>query len=258
MTLKIEGFEQMDARPRPRLILAVDARQKRGKSRFAMTAPRPIAYINLDRAYESSADFDTTDIYISDISGAAQKVKPGKGKLGEDSLKEPKKVAEEVLDLIIKRFTAAVDAGVRTVVLDTATRWWEIMRIARFGKIQQVSKEHYGPVKAEFERYLFQAMSCTSNIILLHRQRDEYQGDNKTGRFERAGYNDIQYIVHASVELTRIPFEQREEGDLGFRARISDCGTAPEADGIILANENITFLDVAIQVRPDSTPDMWM
>jgi len=254
----IEGFQQMDVRPRKRLILAVDALQKRGKTRFALTAPRPHAYINLDRGFESSADFDVEGVQIADISGAMQKVVAGKGKLGEAALDPFKKHAEEALELIVTRFRAAINAGMRSVTIDTATRWWEITRIARFGKIQQVSKEHYGPVKAEFEKWLYESMSCTSNIILLHRQRSEYVGDVKTNRFERAGYSDVQYIAQASLELTRIPYEQRGEGDLGFRARITDCGTNPAADGVELVNEEINFLNVALEVRPDSTPDVWM
>jgi len=257
MTVKIEGFEPMDGRPRPRLVLAVDGLQKRGKTRFALTAPRPIAYINLDRGFEASKDMDLTDVVIADLSGAMQKVQPGKGKLGEDVLKPFKEEAEKALELIVKRWNAALNAGVRTVVFDTATRWWEILRIARFGKIQQVSKEHYGPVKAEFERFLYGALGASSNVILNHRQRAEYQGENKTGRFERAGYGDVQYITHASVELTRVPFVERADGDLGFRAIITDCATNPEADGEVLSNADINFQLVALVCRPDSTPDMW-
>lgn len=258
MSVQIEGFTPMDARPRPRLVIAVDAQQKRGKTRFALTAPRPIAYINLDRGFESSEDMDLTDVMIADLSESMQKVQPGKGKLGDDSLKPFRDAAEQALTLIVKRFNDACNAGVRTVVVDTATRWWEIKRVASFGKIKQVSKEHYAEPKAEFERYLYGALSTSSNVILLHRQRAEYQGDNKTGRFERAGYNDVQYIVHASVELTRIPFVEREEGDLGFRATLSDCAHNPAADGVVLANQDIDFVSVAMQLRPDSTPDMWI
>jgi hypothetical protein len=263
--MSAQGFTPMDATPRPRLVLAVDALQKRGKTRFALTAPKPLGYINLDRAFETSQQEVqelAADCFIADLSGAAQRIQPGKGKLGEGVLDPFKKSADELHQDIVNKLMAGCQTY-RTVVLDTATRWWEVMRVARFGKLTQVNKEHYGPIKAEFERYLFQALGYNCNIILLHRQRSEYQNDVKTGRFERAGYTDVQYIVHGSVELTRVPLEQRvpvgeETEDLGFRATLSDCAHNPRADGVVLRNEEIDFLTVALTLRPDSAAEEWL
>ena len=46
------GFKRAQVLDLKRLILSVDAEQKRGKTHFALTAPRPLGFINLDDGLE--------------------------------------------------------------------------------------------------------------------------------------------------------------------------------------------------------------
>lgn len=257
--MEVQGFVPMDVRPRPRLFLSVDALQKRGKTRFALTAPKPLAYINLDRAFEScEADVQklAEGAFIADLSGTAMQVSAGQGKLGDQVLEPFRQGAQAALEQINETWRTAY-ANFRTVVVDTSTRWYDIKKVAAFGKLTQIKPEHYGPVKAEFEQLLYEGLGAGCNVILLHKQGKEYKNDQWTGGYERKGYADTDFVAHARITLTRLDPDERTSEDLGFRALIRDVGTIATGDGEVLENENITFQMVALTIRPDTTPEDW-
>ncbi len=47
-------------------------------------------------------------------------------------------------------FKALESKEIKSIVIDTASEAWELVRLARFGKLTQVMPQHYGPVNTEF------------------------------------------------------------------------------------------------------------
>ena len=70
---------------------------------------------------------------------------------------------------------ALAEPAVRTISVDTATELWELLRMARFGKLTQVMPYQYGPVNAEFRSLIRMAYASDKNLILLHKMRKVYK-----------------------------------------------------------------------------------
>jgi len=120
---------------------------------------------------------------------------------------------------------------VRSVVWDTATEVWELIRLARFGKLSQVLPVQYGPVNAEMRGLIRTAYDSNKNFIMLHKMKAEYINDKRTGRYERAGFSDTEYIVQVNL---RTMYDQ-EEGEFGIevlnaRQNMQLCGQQFKGD----------------------------
>jgi hypothetical protein len=102
--------------------------------------------------------------------------------------------------------TAVSDKSIRGLVVDTATEVWELLRLARFGKLTQVMPHHYGPVNAEFRELLKTVQRRPGlNSVWIHKVKKEYKTnkegkDSWSGKYERAGFTDFGFIADVIVE----------------------------------------------------------
>jgi len=215
------GFKAVSNTPKHRLIVSIEAAQKCGKTRWALTAPGPIAYINFDVGLEG---------VVEPFLAAGKSVlesrymvlgKGNRGKMGE--IKNDNAVAQ--WEQFKKDYYYAMGSGkFRTVVIDTGTEAYELIRLARFGKLVQVDPHHYGPVKAEFAEVLRAGLdSNDTNLIITHKLKDEYINDKRTGKKERAGYSDIGFVVQLSLRLWRTDEDDDGTPHLVFHSRVEDA-----------------------------------
>ena len=131
-----KGFKKLTigSKPPSRLIMAASGREKQGKSHFALTAPSPIAYFDLDIGTEGVIDkfvANGKEIYHNDYNYHLLKDIRKQG---------PVDVAPyiEMWEKFKSDYVSILESPVRTLVIDTATELWELLRMSRFGKLDQV------------------------------------------------------------------------------------------------------------------------
>ncbi len=241
--LRDTSFKAAEENPKRRLIVSATGKEKTGKTHFALSAPDPIAYQSLDIGMEGVLDkflngeTAAKEIYLSEYTA-----KP--------------KVAEKDWERFRKDFRAALDMGVKTIVWDSATEVWEMVRLAKLGKLAQVMPHQYGPVNAEFRTLLREVYDSDVNFILLHKVKKMYVNDKWNGKYERAGFNDIAFLVQCVTEVGRYPLKD-EDHDREFYLDITDCRQNAECAGERLEGEMCNFTYLAMTVFPNSEESDW-
>lgn len=175
---------------RRRLIASVWGNDKQGKSHFALTAPGPMVYINIDNGLEGVVEqfMSQKNILLCDIH-----------------FTEDKASAEAAWG----KFKGAYDGGlmnpaVRTVVIDTGTRLWELVRLKHFGQLSGVMPTRYEKPNAEFNSSVLDAAyKSDKNVILLHKSGKEYINNTYTGGQEIKCYSDTGGAVQLNVKVYR-------------------------------------------------------
>lgn len=270
----IQGYGLVDPdRPRTRrLIVAIDALEKDGKTRFSLTSPGPIGYMDFDNRSEGTIEQflaagkkimwrvddrgNPKPYQIPADAGATDE----KAKQTQDEARAEWKKFEDDFEKLLK------NPDVRTIVVDTATEAWELIRLAGFGRLKEIPPHLYSEVNSAFRRLIRLARKQTRvNLILVHRLKDEWanekQGDRlksyTTGKQVRGGFGETGFLVDANLLLYRLPLAKCEDGDLGFRLLVKDCGANAELRGLELANEMISFPILASMITSTS-PDEWM
>lgn len=248
-------FVEADSVIQPRLVLAVAAREKQGKTHFTMTAPAPMVIFNADTGLEGVVHKFLAQgkrILVYNIP------KPDLGS------KTVEKDANRVWQSLSDAYDEALrNSAIRTIVFDTATEVWEILRLAYFGKITQVMPHHYVGCNAEFRKFLDRIYDTDKNLLLVQKMKAEYVNDKRTGEYEMAGFNDTPYRVQGVV----YPFRVDAKGKLPdgqpvtkgtFGVRIFESRHNPVANDMYLTGELATFPFVASIIIEGTSPDMFM
>ena len=253
--MTLQGFRLANDGVRPRLVISVKGLEKQGKTHFSLTAPAPIAYLNFDIGDEGVRQkFQTQkQIYIP--------VSPYQIRFDGKSPKDTQAKAEKEWERFYADYQRTL-LHCRTVVVDTATEAWELLRLARFGRLTQIMPHHYVEVNEEYRDFIRDAYEHEANLILLHKMKAEWVNDasgkgQRTGRYERAGFSDTGFLVQANLWAYRLPPHEREAGDLGFRMLVEDCRQNAELSGLEMRNDEITFSYFAWRVYPDLDPSVW-
>jgi hypothetical protein len=250
--LKKDGFVEADSKiQRRRIICSVEGQEKEGKTHWAFTAPAPIAYINIDTGGE----------------GVVEKFKAAGKEILEMKIDSPDDSGGEnvvrtrsvpVWNQIAHGWRSGL-AHARTTIVDTGTEAWEILRLARFGKVTQIMPHHYGPVNAEFRRLIRESYDSDSNLILIHKQKKQYVNDKWSGKYERSGFNDIGF----GVQVLMYSYREAE----GFHTQVLDCRQNAslkwrdyeEVPGVELAPMTglNSFAALALDIFPDTSIEDW-
>jgi hypothetical protein len=244
-------FTQASTAARRRIIMSVMGLEKEGKSHFGLTAPGPIGVINLDFGLEGVVQKfqQDKDIFVSHYRVNIPRTGAG--------IEVVSQLATEVWDDIVEDFHYSI-ANHRSTLCDTGTEMWEVLRMARFGKLDQVKPHHYGPVNAEFRDLYRAAYDGDSNLIMLHKMKDEYVNDKRTGKFQRSGFSDTGFQVQVELRAFKVPADEREgAGDFGFRIEVVSCRQNPEIEGEVYSGPMATFPYIAAMVFPGTDPSDW-
>jgi len=201
----------------PRLIMSVMGLEKQGKTHFALTAPGPIAMFSTDIGEEGVVGKFTGGKKIEIYEVARRDESEDQESVGKewDNFK-----AAYLWSMRAKEF--------RTVLIDTATEIWELLRLARFGTLTQVMPYQYGPVNKEYRMLIREAYNWDKNLILLHKMKAQYINDKKTGEYERAGFNDTGFLVQVNAQVWR--YDPSEGGE--FVITVNDARQNPEVAGV--------------------------
>jgi hypothetical protein len=204
-----------------RLIVAVDGLDKHGKTTFALSAPKPLVYLDFDIGKEGVIEKvpDAQRILVS---------KPFMFRASEAGWDAPNdaertKAIMEAADPELDRFRRTylkaltepiiavngVKQKARSVVIDTGSEAWELMRQCYFGKLTQVKPHHYGEVNGLMRDLVRAGYESDVNVIWLHKLKSEWKegADNKrskSGVLERTGFSDMSYLVQANLLAYRV------------------------------------------------------
>jgi len=242
------GFTPKKASTRRRIIAQVEGHEKTGKTHFAFTAPGPIAYFGLDTGEEGVIEkflADGKEIITPDESIRVPNIV-------EMSADGPKMDAVAAWEQMKKAYSACCRSPqVRSIVWDTATEVWELIRLARFGKLAQVMPVQYSPVNAEMRGLIRLAYDSDKNFIMLHKVKPEYVNDKKTGKFERAGFSDTQYLVQLNLRT-----EYDHESGL-FGVTVLNCRQNMTLCDLKFEGDLCSFPMLATMIMPNTSPADW-
>lgn len=246
---------RMEIEPvRPRLILSVESREKEGKTHFSFTAPDPIAYMSIDAGDEGVIQKFPDKVILP----ADYEFRVPSNVNREDAVKATDAIRAD-WEKFTRDYRVALKAA-RTVVWDTASEVWEMMRIARLGKLDKIEPFKYGPVNSEFREMIRLAYQSNTNLILLHKTADEWSSEGKTGKDKRKGMSEVGFLAQASVRLRHIKAKRNKDGSVieGTEHRymdILDSRHRPEVAGS--TQENFDFPMLASLLCPDINPEVW-
>jgi len=237
-TTHAHGFVKSTAKLARRLIISATGEDHSGKNHFAFTAPAPIYVHSFDPGIEGVIEKfnQKKDIYVATYE---LEVQPGEG--------TAQAVAESAdklwADFVSNFRDGLASCGQGTTVLDTDTEVWELLRLARFGKLTQIMPHMYGPVNAEMRDLLHEPWGKPVNVFFLSKYVDEWENytdatgkerGRKTGNKVQKGFSDLAFHVQVCGVNYR---EDREGGGSDFRFLITDCRQAPECNGMVIAND---------------------
>jgi hypothetical protein len=231
-------FSRATGEPTGRIIVSVCGDEKTGKDHFGLTFPEPIYLHSFDQGLEGVINkfAKEKEIFVAEYE---LEIQPGEA--------EPKQVAEGA-NLVWENFRtnyrdSLEQCGEGTVILDTDTEVYELLRLARFGRLTQVMPHHYGPVNSEFRDLIRSAYDHKCNLFLIGRMSDEWINDasgkgNKTGNRIRRGFGDLPYLTQVNAICERVDLEG---GGSDFQVTIDSCRFTPSANGSVTSNEYEPF-----------------
>lgn len=212
------GYERPTVTEIPkRLIASVSGLEKTGKTHLALSAPEPVYYLNFDLGLEGVLEKflrDGRDIWVYQIKNAHDMT-------GDAALASWDKLKDTI------RQTYESNQG--TLVVDTGTEFWELLRMARLGKLTQVKPQHYGLVNGEMREVIRWAYAADQmSTIFVHKLKDEWVAgadgsSRKSGKKEVAGFGEMAYMVQANLETYARP----DDGVISFGTRVKDCRQNP-------------------------------
>lgn len=180
------------------MIVSTEGMEASGKSRLALSAPRPVLYQDFDMGLEGvqgapdgpEPDFIYKTYHLS-----------GVGAVGMDEARVRSQARS-----VIRDFIADYIAGlgkVRTIVVDTMTAAWAGQRIAR-------SEDKYVEMEEEFRSLIRSAYEQQqTNVILIHHLRQDWGRDGtksyKKATWSRDGMDSIANMVQLAIRQRYVP-----------------------------------------------------
>jgi hypothetical protein len=253
LSVKDVKFTPLQIEAPTKLDLVVEGLDGVGKTFFGLTAPGPVAVHcledGMDRALTGFPPamlekLQAAGLYKFDYEFPMTRALPG----GSD------KSLVEACGAVWAEFAVNARASVdkcRTNIMDTGSRAWELLRLARHGKLTQVMPIQYTQVNLEFTELLQVLHRSQANNIWLHRLKPAYEKDKLVaGKYERQGFGDIGYEVDAVLRLT---FDEMD----GLRLRFGKCVNRALTGTTIMGAENITFPKVAALIYPSRPEEFW-
>lgn len=246
------GWEDAKPGTRRRIIMGIEAEEKCGKTHFSFTGPGPIYYHSFEHGDEG---------VVEKFLGQGKKIKRA-----SYVCSAPDATPQETLDAadpIWTQFRRNYFQGLRegrTTIIDTGKAPYELLRLARFGKLLDVPAMAYGPVNMEWAAIYSAAFESNSNLVVLHRLKDEWgqvkskSSGKLTGEKTGRRVLDGNHGTHFDTQINLRAFKQDGE----FAVEVINSRFNPDLDGMVLAGDMCNFATVAQMVFPDSKEEDWV
>lgn len=237
----VPAYEDIVEAPR-RIVAATAGLQKRGKTRFAFTLPKPIAYLQLDANYEHAL--------------AQARKQYGKDAVRHiryfaDPRSDIKAANQAVFERLIKDFDYCVQ-NFNGVIVDTASELMDVRKLAEYGRNTQIPQIYYGSIYADFRWMVKHALDHNANVLFLHRLKDEWSNGDRTGNYVMEGWRGVQFETQVYLE-----HERNAEGV--FTTNIVECAQDALLMGQTLSSEDDDndFASLATRIYPDTDREDW-
>lgn len=266
MPINIPGFIPASNNLKPYLRLTIEGWHRCGKSHFGLSgAPAPVGCIALDGNTEHVAH------KIQESTG--REIYVNKDFMVSSSLNvfasqaEHKRRWEAFKHLY---FEQLLTSAFQTIIVDSGSDLWELTRLAEFGKLEKVPQFAYGEANHPWRQMI---NSCEKNLIITHKLA---QYGTKV---DRKGMEEVAFLSHAVIRLTRLPKGMRitedpgdyeptdrsipvgywdaQPGDGDFALKIMDSSHNPMLAGKILVGSEVSFKQVAMLMYPQTTSKNW-
>ncbi len=239
--MKLEDyFQQPEFTTNRRLILSVEGPQKVGKTTLSLSAAEEglLAMLNYDNGLEGVINqFKDKPIMVMNLDHPASMAK--ENALAEEDYKKAWNRAEDAY------YTAVNDKRVKTIAIDTGSEMWEGIRLAGLGRLEKVPPLKYGEVNAKMRKIIRDAYERPDmNLILLHSMRDEYAGNERTGKQIFAGFQGVPGLVQMVVRLWK--------NGKDYGGTIMDCRQKRALEGLELPAEILNFSQLLKLVHGDA------
>jgi len=225
--LKGLGFSDALVGTPRRLIASVEGRDKTGKTNFALTAPPPIVFFNIDIGTEG-------------VVGKFQEA--GKQVFVYD-VRVPKGASQNVYTTMWSDFKhrmgVAYTLGTGSVVVDTSSEGFELARLSHFGKLTQVMPHHYTEVNSEWRELMRLAYDSAMNTIFVHKQKPKYVNNARTSEYELAGFGEMGYL--SQINLVTYCEPNIATGKPDFSVYVKNCRHNPDVSGQVLRGPLCNF-----------------
>lgn len=228
--------------------MASAAIQKRGKSTWGFTMPKPLAYMQLDANYEHA---------LKKARAEAAKQKQGKDAIRHlsyfaDPRADIKGANLAVWQKFIRDFEYCVE-NFKSVLVDTTTELLDVRKLAEFGRNTQIMQIYYGGFYADLRWMVKHALQHNANVNFVHRMKKEYVNDSWNGGYELEGWRGIMYETQVYVEHQR-----SDEGV--FSTDIKECAQDALLNGMSLssADDENDFAGLATRIFNETSREDWL
>lgn len=245
------GFDTPDGKVRPRILIAGEGHQKTGKTNFLLTCPEPIVVMDFDLGTEG-----VVEKYVN----KGRNIKTKRYALDPDTdEKRLKAEAEERYEAWRSDFrTLCAKLKTGTLGIDDGTGAWEIARLARFERVDKAPPWLYPALNAEFRATLNHIKDTNLNLVIQHKMSEIWdskvnsKGQREswpTGRYERAGFKHMGYLIQANLAF------RREGGN--FSIEVVDTRHEGDVAGYTLEGKDCTYAKLAEALFPDVEEPWW-
>lgn len=225
---------------KPCLVLGIDGEQKTGKTTLALSATPPVAVLDLDQGLKGLGR------RLPHLKGVAVK-SFGVGAWLDTRPDE----AEAMWADVLTTFDAAVMGGVRSIVVDSGTIAYNLIRWAAFGKLAQVASHQYAAVYMEMDKLISRATAAGVNLIFTHQVKEKWEGGQSTGELVFAGYPNFPYKADALVQTYRTV----DEDGPHYHIYVRDTRQAPMVVGRHFPS--MSFPELAVMLYPGTKREDW-
>lgn len=233
-----------------------------GKTRLGMTMPTPFAVVCLDQKTVVTVEKVARELGLKEgrdyvLSQNFVKIKNPRTVLKME-VEEAKKYFRERTNQIMDTCYRAIDhKDIRGLMVDTGTMLSDEVFAAHFGLKDRVMARDRGPFNKEMEQ--FYAYCSTKNLYVTHMAKEKWVGEQPSGVYVLDGWKSTGYKVNAVVRLQR-----KASGDGEFQLDVVQAQANAELFGkkglsseTGLTGEDINWMNLAMQVFPDSEPEWW-
>lgn len=268
---------------KPRVICAVDGREKSGKTHLCLDAPDPVALLSFDFGDEDVVQkFQDKgrQVVVADLKWEVPKeFRGGMGTITDaakgDALS--KWICDKVWGPFLYTVNKIIASGqFRTVVVDKATEAWQVCRLGVYGRLASNRQDLQTEANARWREFvrLFAASELPINLMLIHDQREEWVskkveekgGDGstekwfKSGAWVRDGNDKVPFLIQVGLETRFIPpvkhpTRQAIVHEHKFEAEVKINRGHPEVVGTVF--DNAEWLDVMTTCRPEIPLEDW-
>lgn len=272
------------------LSIALNGRRGQGKSHFALElSPRPVLIQPLDPTLRFILEkFDLKDVHMGQyprLSAELLKAVSGVKKASEiansqEAFTKMQEEAQKVWTMFSNDFYEGLKWA-RTIIWDTGSEAWELIRLARHGKLTQIESFHYSSLNSEFREMIRAAQDAGVNHIILQKMKEKWGetvtatgrvSRGPTGEWEPSGFSHIGYEVTFEGEIYQSLCTHQHHGacqepcqygcqppcgaDGKFHLRVTKC--TQNSDLIFQDFADPNFVEIATAVYPNTQPEEWM